>query len=244
MPEIINLNGKEFGYLTVEETYMKVENSGRRQKYCLCNCHCGNQLEVRAGSLTSGNTTSCGCKQKEVARELGRKDSNSKDLTNQVSGGIRFIERTGEKIGSNFCWRCECVKCSEELYLPTRYFKMGIGSCPKCGNPRQSRGEKEIEDYLKKQGVEYRKEYTFKDLVSPRGGVLRFDFAVFKDGVLDYLIEYDGMQHFEPVDYFGGQVYLNKVRENDNIKNEYCKEHGIRLIRFRYDEPINFMFMN
>ncbi len=75
MPEIINLNGKEFGCLTVEETYMKVENSGRRQKYCLCNCHCGNQLEVRAGSLTSGNTTSCGCKQKEVARELGRKDS-------------------------------------------------------------------------------------------------------------------------------------------------------------------------
>lgn len=243
MPKMINLDGDTYGLLTVQSTYMKVEVSGRKQKYCSCICECKNKVEVRAGCLRSGNTVSCGCFQKEITRQLGKRDSNSKDLTGKISGGIKYLERTKFKIGSNFCWRCECVRCGEELFLPTRYFAMGVGSCPKCGK-KHSKGETEIETFLIENKIEYKREYAFKDLLSSRGGILRFDFAIFKNNEINYLIEYDGIQHFQPFDYFGGQIYLDKLQENDKKKNAYCKKHSIKLVRFKYDEPINFMLMN
>ena len=51
-------------------------------------------------------------------------------------------------------------------------------------------------------------------------------------------IEYDGIQHFEPVNDFGGEIEFNNIQIRDNIKNEYCKNNNINLIRIRYDENI------
>ena len=48
------------------------------------------------------------------------------------------------------------------------------------------------------------------------------------------MIEYDGEQHFKPIEYFGGEeAYQNRIK-NDEIKNEYCKMHKINLIRIPY----------
>jgi hypothetical protein len=49
-------------------------------------------------------------------------------------------------------------------------------------------------------------------------------------------IEYDGRQHFEPIDFFGGNDGLKYIQINDAIKNKYCEDNGIKLIRIRYDE--------
>ena len=48
------------------------------------------------------------------------------------------------------------------------------------------------------------------------------------------LIEYDGDQHFKPIKYFGGEEKYNILKNNDEIKNEYCKTHKINLIRIPY----------
>lgn len=48
------------------------------------------------------------------------------------------------------------------------------------------------------------------------------------------IIEYDGLQHFKPIVIWGGDQKLNKQKENDNIKNLYCKQHNINLIRLPY----------
>jgi hypothetical protein len=47
-------------------------------------------------------------------------------------------------------------------------------------------------------------------------------------------IEYDGIQHFESVDYFGGELGFINTQMRDNIKNEYCKNNNIKLIRIPY----------
>lgn len=60
---------------------------------------------------------------------------------------------------------------------------------------------------------------------------MRFDFYLPQ---YNTLIEYDGKQHFEPIEFFGGEEKFNKLQENDKIKNEYCKNNKIPLIRISY----------
>lgn len=105
---------------------------------------------------------------------------------------------------------------------------------------RASRGEIKIEDILTEAGLDFTMEYSFPDLVSSNGRALRFDFAVFDDlGDIDFLIEYQGIQHYIPKSKFGGKSGLAKQQYNDNLKRQYCKKHGYTLIEIPYlDEDI------
>lgn len=76
---------------------------------------------------------------------------------------------------------------------------------------KASRGEIKICDILTEAGLPFIEEYSFPDLTSSGGTVLRFDFAVFDDdGEIDFLIEYQGIQHYEPKSKFGGVAGLRK----------------------------------
>lgn len=66
---------------------------------------------------------------------------------------------------------------------------------------------------------------------------LIFDFAIFdKNDNLFGLIEFDGVQHFKPIEIFGGDKALEYTKLRDNIKNEYCKNNNIKLLRIPYTE--------
>ena len=111
---------------------------------------------------------------------------------------------------------------------------------------KSSRGEIKIYDVLKAAGLSFAEEYVFPDLVSTSGHPLRFDFAVFDDnGDLDFLIEYQGIQHYEAKSKFGGWGGLRKQQFNDMQKREYCKKHTINLLLIPYwDEPkINYDYI-
>lgn len=100
---------------------------------------------------------------------------------------------------------------------------------------RSSRGEIKIYDILTAAGFDFEEEYVFKDLVSTSGYYLRFDFAVFDDnGDIDFLIEYQGEQHYKPKSKFGGITGLRKQQYNDAKKVEYCKTHGYKLVIIPY----------
>ena len=62
---------------------------------------------------------------------------------------------------------------------------------------------------------------------------LPFDFYI---PSLNVAIEYDGIQHYEPVDIFGGQEQFEIQQKNDNIKNEYCKNNNLKLYRISYKD--------
>ena len=60
-------------------------------------------------------------------------------------------------------------------------------------------------------GLPFEEEYIFPDLLSSSGRPLRFDFAVLDDnGEVDFLIEYQGIQHYQPKSKFGGISGLRK----------------------------------
>ena len=102
---------------------------------------------------------------------------------------------------------------------------------------RASRGEITIEEILKEAGLNFKEEYQFPDLISSTGRPLRFDFAVFDDNDnLDFLIEYQGIQHYEPKSKFGGYSGLRKQQFNDMKKREYCRKHNIILIAIPYTD--------
>jgi len=108
--------------------------------------------------------------------------------------------------------------------------------CPKC---KLSKGECLVKGFLENNFIQYIFQYKFIECKNKFS--LPFDFAVINNDKLLCLIEYDGKQHFEPVN-FGGisdieayKNYLNTVY-NDNIKNLYCKSNNIKLIRIPYWE--------
>jgi very-short-patch-repair endonuclease len=86
-----------------------------------------------------------------------------------------------------------------------------------------------IHDLLTEYGIGYIPQARFKECrnIFP----LPFDFYLYE---YNTIVEYDGAQHVYPVDFFGGEEqYLRRIH-NDNIKNEYCKENGINLIRLAH----------
>ena len=100
---------------------------------------------------------------------------------------------------------------------------------------RSSRGEIKIEEILQSAGLIFQEEYSFSDLLGSSGKPLRFDFAVFDDnGNIDFLIEYQGIQHYEPKSKFGGIAGLRKQQFNDMKKREYCAKHNLTLVLIPY----------
>lgn len=112
--------------------------------------------------------------------------------------------------------------------------------CPQC---RESKGERQIRLWLEAQNIKYEHQYRFEDCRDNKP--LPFDFYL-----PDYnlCIEYDGLQHYKAIDYFGGETHLRYVQKHDNIKNEYCINNGISLLRIPYfknveEELNNFLFI-
>lgn len=100
---------------------------------------------------------------------------------------------------------------------------------------RASRGEIKIEEILKMNEIYFQEEYSFPDLLSSKHYPLRFDFAVFDDnGDLDFLIEFQGIQHYKAKSKFGGIAGLKKQQYYDYLKREYCNKHGIPLVIIPY----------
>lgn len=102
---------------------------------------------------------------------------------------------------------------------------------------RASRGEIKIEEILREAGLNFTMEQSFEGLNSSNGRPLRFDFAVFDDdGNIDFLIEYQGRQHYEPSSKFGGKRGFYQQQFNDNKKRRFCALHDITLIEIPYTE--------
>lgn len=94
-----------------------------------------------------------------------------------------------------------------------------------CSRCRSSLGEKKIKDFLELNGI------SFIDQFVIEGYLYRYDFCI---PDLDILIEYDGEQHYRPVDYFGGVPAFEKRQELDREKTRLAKANRYRLIRISY----------
>lgn len=224
-----NLIGNKYHRLTVIE-----EDS--KQNYWICRCECGNVKSVRSDHLKHGATKSCGCLQKENSSKLGKIYAqkiagwNAIDLTGKRFGRLVAIELS-EK-GNNTKsrkWKCVC-DCGSEITC----FSLNLlrGHTTSCGCI-QSSGEEMISKLLCEHGVKFTKNKTFDSCRMPSGDYAKFDFYINDE----YLLECDGICHEK-----GWMRYMNDVKERDAIKNEWCKEHGITLLRVPYRKGIEIKY--
>lgn len=98
-------------------------------------------------------------------------------------------------------------------------------SCPKC---KGSNGEKQIRHWLKMNNFIFVEQYS----VNIKNHLLRFDFYL---PDYDIFIEFQGRQHYEPVDFFGGEIAFQKQKEYDNLKRKWAKN---KLIEIKYTDDI------
>ena len=105
----------------------------------------------------------------------------------------------------------------------------GFG-CIKCN---ESKGELEIRKILENNNIKYISQKRFEKCKNIN--ILPFDFYLPN---LNLCIEYDGEQHYKPINYFGGKKEFKNIQIRDQIKNKYCKNNNIKLLRIKYNENI------
>lgn len=216
MGKIKDLSGQHFGKLTVIEDTGERKN---RQVVWLCQCECGNTIKVVGQSLRSGHITSCGCKNFETKAE---------NLIGQKFFNLTVIERAGSSERRAALWKCKCI-CGNPNDIFVASNRLITGNTQSCGCLfGKSKGEEEIEQLLQKNKIKYVKQKTFEDLKSPKDYALRYDFFIPAENIL---IEYDGIQHQQPIEYFGGADGYNYLKICDEIKNNYAIQHSLKLIR-------------
>lgn len=120
-------------------------------------------------------------------------------------------------------------KCGH-IWQPNAGNFIGGYGCPHC---MESKGEKRIYQYLLSNEVNFKTQHRIKACRDKLP--LPFDFAVFGDDGLDFLIEYDGEQHFIRLRHRD----LDYTQMHDRIKDEYCKGHGIVLLRIKYTDDVD-----
>lgn len=174
--------------------------------------------------LPHSHKSGTGCKKCGI-----KKTTIIKDYTKVIKD---FIKIHGDKydyssvnyIDSRIKIEIICKKHGSFLQIPASH-QSGSG-CPNC---KISKGEDKIMNILKEKSVDFISQHTFDDCRLKNK--LPFDFYLPE---MNVCIEYDGIQHFEIIDHFGGLERYNKQKMKDKIKDDFCYENDIKLLRISY----------
>lgn len=230
-----DLTGQRFGSLI---PLYRTENKKTLTMW-VCQCDCGNIKPLAVQHFTKHKDPSCGCLNRKKASErmTAYNKQNKTIQIGQKYGKLTVLEYAGlrkqksrDKNESWYLCKCDCGKEKE-----IRGSDMVTGAVISCGCI-SSAGEARIKEILDTNNISYKTEYIFSDLKNPNTGYhLRFDFAIFENNQLKYLIEFDGRQHFTgPESTWTHSYSLEDIQFRDNLKNDYCKKNNIILKRIPY----------
>lgn len=213
--------GQTFGKLKIEEM---IYEDGKTK--ALCKCECGNTKKIILPNVINGHTQSCGCYEKESRYDR----KHLIDITGQKFGKLVAIAPT-ERRASNGAvyWECLC-DCGNTTYVV--YTSLKKGDTQSCGCKKSSKWEEFIRSYLETTGIKFIMQQRFENCKNIQGtDTLPFDFYI---PSMKIAIEYDGEHHFKPIPYWGGEEKFIITQRNDAIKNNYCINNNIKLLRLPY----------
>lgn len=190
-----------------------------------CNI-CEHIWNVKPSHLIHSNSKCPKCSQKAKTETQLKTHETFILQMNEIHNGC--YEIIGKYITAKTKVEIFCKKCNNTWSAIPNSLLSGFG-CPFC---KSSKGEKKIKNFLEDNHISYLPNYRIKKCKAKMA--LPFDFAIFDKEKLLMLIEYDGMQHFKPIEWFGGKDKFEIQKKYDNIKNDYCKTNGIYLLRINY----------
>ena len=121
-----------------------------------------------------------------------------------------------------------CNQCKNVFSIRANHFLKGHG----CGICTKSKGEERIKKILDDYNIKYIREFRFDDCVGIKRR-LPFDFYIPNQNIC---IEFQGIQHYKPVERFGGEKQFEIQKYNDECKRKYCTKNNIKLIEISYLE--------
>lgn len=207
-----SLVGQRFGNLVVldrSDDYVCPSN-GKKYVQWKCRCDCGCEVVVLGTNLVSHSTVSCGCQRPHAFQDLAGEVFGKLTVIRQVAS---YVNPNGRKLIRYEC-RCECGRTILALANALR-----VGDVRSCGCSVNSKGEAIVSNWLRQHGIVYELHKSFPDCVSDIGHKLNFDFYLPEKHVL---IECNGLQHYESIDFFGGVERFESQIRNDEIKAEYA----------------------
>lgn len=193
---------------------------------------CGTIYTVKPYSFLSGHR--CPKCMEKIRIENSTKGKLKSDsvykaqLRDITDGSIESIERY---VGASIPIKHRCLSNGHTFYVrPSDVLFHGAG-CPVCNG---SRGEKMIIKFLKENSIAYEYPKMFDSLKD--SDKLHYDFYL-----PDYniLIEYQGEQHYRPIEIFGGKSKFELQVRHDNMKRDFAKDNGFIELELPYNKFVN-----
>lgn len=148
------------------------------------------------------------------------------DLDNSCGKGRYTI--VGDYVNAKSLTKIRCNVCNHTWETKPNWLLTNRSGCPYCNSPK---GEVVVNRILKSLSINYETQKTFDDLKD--NNLLSYDFFIPGQSIL---IEYQGKQHYQPVDHFGGKSQFKVQQKHDKMKANYAKANGYNLITIPYTE--------
>lgn len=100
--------------------------------------------------------------------------------------------------------------------------------CPSCQLKSQSNLYNKLKEQFPKENIIFE---AGRDIINWIG-LQRFDIYFPKYNIA---VEYNGEQHYIPIEYFGGKLGLTNTQKRDELKRKKCKENNCTLFEIKYD---------
>lgn len=199
----------------------------------ICN-KCDNKFKRKPNTFFYGNINQpCPkCSKIDLAMKATKTTEDFIKKANEIYKNGEYSYEPTVYVKSDKPVKIHCNKCGNDFEIVAESFLQGHG-CNKC-NHSTSIMETMVEERLKEEGIKYETQKKIEGIRFTRP--LPFDFYL-----PDYniAIECQGKQHFQSVEYYGGDKMFETRKIIDEIKRKGCENKGIKLI---YYSNFNFYF--
>lgn len=183
---------------------------------------CGNVFYMEANSFLQGRRCPK-CQHKvELSKRSKTDEEFKKEIFDKYKGEYQVV---GTYVSQAHKILIKHMSCGNTWLTSPGNILFGFG-CPKCG---ASKGETLVQEVLDEEKIKYTPQKEFVNLYDKK--CLSYDFYI---PSIKLLIEYQGQQHFFPVEFFGGKKSFKKQCIHDDMKRKYAKENNMALLEIPY----------
>lgn len=183
---------------------------------------------IECNTVSTSNITSRIKGNRKCSQCLGLARKTIDEVCNEINNLDKdYIVLSDKYLNAHSLLNVKHLECGNVFNVTRANFRKGR-RCPYC---IKYKGEEKIKEILNKMDINFIQQYSFEGCKYKN--TLKFDFAVFtKNSTI--LIEYNGIQHYKPVEHFGGENTFREQVVRDNIKRDYCLKNSFKLIEIDY----------
>lgn len=233
MSKKINELGNHYGALEVIAPAASI----RQKAAWLCRCECGREKVYTGDMLRRGEAVSCAeCSIKKDRMKMVGKE-NAKDITGVRAGKLVAIERAGTAPYGGALWLCKCDCGNSHIVELSNFLNKNTLSCG-C---LVSQGEFKIQQILEQKQIKFKTQFYGPNWYLSSGYHPHYDFAVFKEEKLLFLLEFHGLQHehyHSNTKSWNNKENFEQTQRRDREKILIAKENKIPLYTIWYKDNL------